>query len=366
MGFRNDILEILKHLPKKRQSYLFSATMAPPLRQVMAQTLRPGFVTVDCVSDGDAATHTHASVPQTHVVLSPAGSDGDADGDGVPQLAAPFELVRAAVGDLPTSHKIIAFFPTAAQTEFAAQLYNQLVSELGPATRSSSGGGGGGGGDASEQSAAQMMPQALVIHSRKSQSRRTRISAQFREAAAGSPVCLFSSDVSARGVDYPDVTHVLQFGLPMSREQYIHRLGRTGRAGKGGRGVLCLAPFESRFVREELGGACNHQSALITILTCVAWLIPRPRPGPVDWGGAGGLRWSRSAGIDCPEDPTLLRGPAEPGLAQALRRVLSSSPTTTSAAAGEEQGAARGELRAAAVKAYLLRHIMIQIGTLDD
>eukprot|EP01047_Picozoa_sp_COSAG01_P087042 COSAG01_NODE_19854_length_985_cov_1.872460_2_plen_63_part_00 len=62
----------------------------------------------------------------------------------------------------------------------------------------------------------------------------------------------------------------------------------------------------------------------------------------------------------------MLRGPAEPGLAQALRRVLSSSPTTTSAAAGEEQGAARGELRAAAVKAYLLRHIMIQIGTLDD
>jgi ATP-dependent RNA helicase MSS116 len=36
---------------------------------------------------------------------------------------------------------------------------------------------------------------------------------------------LFSSDVSARGVDYPNVTHVLQFGLPASREQYIHRLG---------------------------------------------------------------------------------------------------------------------------------------------
>jgi ATP-dependent RNA helicase MSS116 len=61
---------------------------------------------------------------------------------------------------------------------------------------------------------------------------------------------LFTSDVSARGVDYPDVTHVIQIGLPESREQYIHRLGRTGRAGKVGEGILVLSPFEKKFVNE--------------------------------------------------------------------------------------------------------------------
>ena len=56
------------------------------------------------------------------------------------------------------------------------------------------------------------------------------------------------------GVDYPDITGVIQFGLPESRDQYIHRLGRTGRAGKEGKGILVLAPFEKKFVSESLGG----------------------------------------------------------------------------------------------------------------
>ena len=63
---------------------------------------------------------------------------------------------------------------------------------------------------------------------------------------------LASSDVSARGMDYPDVSFVLQMGSTV-REQYIHRLGRTARAGKGGSGLLLLAPFEyHNMVRGEL------------------------------------------------------------------------------------------------------------------
>jgi superfamily II DNA/RNA helicase len=60
---------------------------------------------------------------------------------------------------------------------------------------------------------------------------------------------LFSSDVSARGVDYPDVTFILQVGLT-ERKQYIHRLGRTARAGKEGSGLLLLCNFEKFFLRE--------------------------------------------------------------------------------------------------------------------
>jgi len=51
-------------------------------------------------------------------------------------------------------------------------------------------------------------------------------------------------------VDYPGVTQVIQFGLPSSREQYIHRLGRTGRAGNEGKGWLVLGQFESMFLQE--------------------------------------------------------------------------------------------------------------------
>lgn len=47
------------------------------------------------------------------------------------------------------------------------------------------------------------------------------------------------------GVDYPDVSLVVQYGAPKNRELYIHRLGRTGRAGKQGKGLLVLLPFES-------------------------------------------------------------------------------------------------------------------------
>eukprot|EP00168_Porphyra_purpurea_P008742 TRINITY_DN2117_c0_g1_i1.p1 TRINITY_DN2117_c0_g1~~TRINITY_DN2117_c0_g1_i1.p1 ORF type:complete len:269 (-),score=86.75 TRINITY_DN2117_c0_g1_i1:136-894(-) len=86
----------------------------------------------------------------------------------------------------------------------------------------------------------------LEIHSRKSQPHRASVAAKF---ANGTGLVLFTSDVSARGVDYDDVTHVVQVGLPSDKAQYVHRLGRTGRAGKEGQGILLLSDFESIFLR---------------------------------------------------------------------------------------------------------------------
>lgn len=63
----------------------------------------------------------------------------------------------------------------------------------------------------------------------------------------------FISLQSARGIDFPDVTQVIQIGMSESREQYIHRLGRTARAGKDGKGLLVLLPFESKFLSELKG-----------------------------------------------------------------------------------------------------------------
>jgi ATP-dependent RNA helicase MSS116 len=128
--------------------------------------------------------------------------------------------------------KIIAFFVSARGTQFHSELFNAMGIPV------------------------------LEIHSRKSQPHRTRTSEQFRSAASA---IMFSSDVSARGVDYPDVTLVIQVGVPADKSQYdmnvalglirvthprpfcryIHRLGRTARTGKAGQGLLLLTPPES-------------------------------------------------------------------------------------------------------------------------
>ena len=118
-------------------------------------------------------------------------------------------------------YKIIVFFTTARVTGFMAEMFNSVSSETGYSV--------------------------LEIHSRKAQNARERASEQFRKS--GSAV-LFSSDVSARGMDYPDVTFVLQVGLT-DRSQYIHRLGRTARAGKDGKGGLLLADYEEQHMRRS-------------------------------------------------------------------------------------------------------------------
>ncbi|KAK1314701.1 putative DEAD-box ATP-dependent RNA helicase 48 [Acorus calamus] len=85
------------------------------------------------------------------------------------------------------------------------------------------------------------------MHSKKPQLYRTRVSDEFRESKR---LILVTSDVSARGINYPDVTLVIQVGIPSDREQYIHRLGQTGRQGKDGKGILLLAPWEEYFLDE--------------------------------------------------------------------------------------------------------------------
>ncbi len=91
----------------------------------------------------------------------------------------------------------------------------------------------------------------MEIHSRKSQDNRNKASDKFRTAK--SCAILFTSDISARGVHYPRVTTVIQFGLTDSRGQYIHRLGRTGRPGKAGKEWLVLADDERRITKIQNG-----------------------------------------------------------------------------------------------------------------
>ena len=214
MGFKPDIDAILKHVPPKdhRQTLLFSATVPPSVQEIAKNALRKGFEFIDTVGEDSEQTHLH--VHQELVVTNMED-----------QTSAILSILRREM-QVP-NYKIIVFFTTARLTGYMATLFQKMQMNV------------------------------LEIHSRKSQAQRTKTADIFRD---NSNVILFSSDVSARGMDYPDVTFVLQVGLT-EREQYIHRLGRTARAGKSGKGMLLLAPFEVNTMKKSLSDIPLHNVA---------------------------------------------------------------------------------------------------------
>ncbi|KAJ4897344.1 P-loop containing nucleoside triphosphate hydrolases superfamily protein [Raphanus sativus] len=201
MGFRKDIERILSAVPKERQTFLFSATVPEEVRQMCLVALRRDHEFINCVHEGTG--ETHQQVRQTHMIASLDK-----------HFSLLYTLLRAHIAD-NVDYKVIVFCTTAMVTKLVADLLGELNLNV------------------------------REIHSRKPQSYRTRVSNEFRKSKG---LILVTSDVSARGVDYPDVTLVLQVGLPKDREQYIHRLGRTGRKGKEGEGILLLAPWEEYFL----------------------------------------------------------------------------------------------------------------------
>lgn len=209
MGFKEEVRRLLRQLPRQRQTLLFSATLSDEVKGSIGDfALNKDYKLIDTVGEEDVNTHMH--VKQSALIASYR--------DQVPLLRNLLRDYKAA-----NSGKVIVFLPTTKATMFYGQLFRYLLPER----------------------------DVMDIHSRKSQEQRTRITKRFKSARNGT--ILFTSDVSARGVDYPNVSLVVQIGIPSSRNQYIHRLGRTGRAGKDGEGILILAPFEKPFVEKVIG-----------------------------------------------------------------------------------------------------------------
>lgn len=222
MGFKRDIDRILSYLSPKRQTLLFSATLPPGVRSVMADCMRPDYQTIDCIHDFDPATQTNAQVNQRYVVHPESM-----------QIDAPIQIIRSIM-DRDPNHKIMVFFPTANLTSFYSQIFNFHLSKP-----------------------------VIEIHSRKSQAYRSSACNRFKEKKGG--ITMFTSDVSARGMDFSGVSHVIQVGMPDSRETYIHRLGRTGRAGKDGEGILILSEVEKGFLSKDLAGLdIAHDETLLS------------------------------------------------------------------------------------------------------
>ena len=227
MGFHEDIQRIIKYLPpnSQRQTFLFSATVSPKVQDVARAAMSPGHKFINCVEDSD--TDTHAHIPQYHTVL-PSGADVLPH---VLRLIAHDQLVAAKEGQ---KSKIVLFLNTTKMVQLFAELLKDATGTL------------------PLKGAKKTV--VYEMHSQRTMANRTRVSAAFRnDVSTRSCAVLVTSDVSARGVDYPGVTRVIQLGVPSSGDVYTHRVGRTGRAGRAGRGDLVLMAWEMGFIRRELG-----------------------------------------------------------------------------------------------------------------
>ncbi|QDL92862.1 DEAD/DEAH box helicase [Paroceanicella profunda] len=86
-----------------------------------------------------------------------------------------------------------------------------------------------------------------ALHGDLDQAVRTRVLNGFRD---GSVQFLVASDVAARGLDIPNVSHVFNFDVPIHSEDYVHRIGRTGRAGRKGRAITICLPHEAKYLAQ--------------------------------------------------------------------------------------------------------------------
>ena len=223
MGFRDDIDAISNVLPSPpfRQTFFFSATINSAVQQVAKQIMGTDHEYINTVPEDASPVHAH--IPQYHTVLSSASE----------QIPHMLRLIAHDQLTNPGKSKVILFFQTTKMTQLFATFIRELSKAVLPAGKGTA---------------------VYELHSKLAMPRRTSTSRAFRMSKSGADI-LVTSDVSARGVDYPGVTRVIQVGVPVSTEQYIHRVGRTGRKnGSAGRGDLILSPWETNFLSWKLRG----------------------------------------------------------------------------------------------------------------
>jgi len=192
MGFIDDVREILKAANPDRRTLLFSATMPREVMRIAAEFMGD-FETVrveDERADAQLTRHIFHEID-------------DADR---------FEALCRVIDAQPEFYGLV-FTRTRADADQVAEKLNERGYPAEP------------------------------IHGDLSQPRREEILAKFRSRRA---TILVATDVAARGIDVPDLTHVVNFALPQDPATFVHRTGRTGRAGKEGMAVTLIAPGEFR------------------------------------------------------------------------------------------------------------------------
>lgn len=180
MGFLPDIRRIVSLTPEDRQTLFFSATITPQIQNLVHEFLR------DPITVSVRTSETSEHVEQTIVEAR--------------DKAHKIELLTDMLAD-EAYEKVLVF----GETKFGVQRLSDHLEKEG-------------------------IPSA-AIHGNKSQSQRVRALKQF---STNSVKVLVATDVAARGLDIPNVTHVINFDTPQTYDDYVHRIGRTGRGGARG------------------------------------------------------------------------------------------------------------------------------------
>jgi ATP-dependent RNA helicase RhlE len=198
MGFLPDLQRIVNLLPKARQSLLFSATFSPEIRKLAKTFLNDSPVVIEVAARNATAENV------TQVVYAVDRS----------------EAKRAAVAHLVKSRglkQVIVFTNTKIG---ASRLARELQREGIPAD---------------------------AIHGDKSQGERLATLEKFKK---GEVEVMVATDVAARGLDIAELPAVINYDLPYSPEDYVHRIGRTGRAGASGIAMSLMTPEDQRLLAD--------------------------------------------------------------------------------------------------------------------
>lgn len=210
IGFRRPIEQVLNAMSPNRQTILVSATMPSDVLEISKKYMKPDKKLIDVTGASDDRPMINPQVKHSALVV-----ENDAIGRTMVNV-----LRSRASKEGP--FKVIVFFPVVKMVAYAYEVLREFIPKD---------------------------VKLLAIHSDLSQGQRQRAADEFRNA---SRAILLGTDVIGRGVDFPDVTFVLQVGAT-TKEDYTHRLGRAGRAGKAGEGVIILGKFESKGMMRELG-----------------------------------------------------------------------------------------------------------------
>lgn len=195
MGFLPSIQQILKQLPAKRQTMLFSATFDTAVERLAAKELRtPQRYAIG--SDAPSATVAHALYP-------------------VPQHLKP-GLLEKLLRER-TVHSALVF----TRTKHRADRVAEKIKRAGFTT--------------------------AALHSNKSQNQRKQAMDRFR---TGQITVLVATDIAARGLDVANISHVINFDMPDSATTYIHRIGRTGRAECTGDAFTLVTKEDKETIRD--------------------------------------------------------------------------------------------------------------------
>ena len=261
LGFSDDLAELNQLTSQRKQTMMFSATFAPRIQQLAMRVMHDGGSSVQKVTI-DSPQEKHANIKQVLYWADNAQHKR--------------KMLDHWLRDT-TINQAIVFASTQVECDGLANDLQQDGFS------------------------------AVALHGALSQGLRNR---RLMALRAGQVQILVATDVAARGIDVPTITHVFNFGLPMKAEDYTHRIGRTGRAGRDGLAVT-FAEFRDRRKIYDIESYSRQQFKAEVI----PGMEPTQRAPQAPRGGDFGGRGAPGRSYDNRDNPSRGRfnGPARGG-----------------------------------------------------